>query len=362
VPGPPLVDSFRFHGLVCERAGSPFYAGVLRFLAAEVERGEGPIAAVLRDRLDAPLDDAVPLRFIYAVHRLALTGAAADLVARFPTTGGDGDVAATGPAVRDAVIEHAEVIRSGLEHPPQTNEVGRSAALVGGFLAVRAATGLPLRLLELGSSAGLNLLVDRYWFEPADPAPGLRGVGDPTSPVRFVGAWEGGSPPFAAGLEITDRAGCDRAPVDAASPEGRLTLLSAVWPGQDRRFQLLRDALDIAATARPTVDRADAEEWLASQLEAPGAGPEHGVATVVFHSVFAQYLSERQQRALHDTMDRVGRSATSSAPLARVALERSADFTHCELRVTIWPDGGERLLATSGFHLGPVQWAEPGGG
>jgi hypothetical protein len=352
----PLVDSFLFHGLVCERAGSTFYAGVLRFVAADLERGDGPIAAVLADRLDAPLDDVVPLRFIYAVHRLALTGASPDLVAHFPTTGGDGDVAATGPAVRDAVREHTEVIRSGLEHPPQTNEVGRSAALVGGFLAVRAATGFPLRLLELGSSAGLNLLVDRYWFAPAEPAPGVGGVGDPTSAVRFVGAWEGGAPPFAAGLEITDRAGCDRAPVDATSPEGRLTLLSAVWPGQERRFELLRDALDIAATARPAVHRADAGEWLAARLEAPGDGLRDGVATVVFHSVFAQYLSDRQQRELDDTMDRVGRRATSSSPLARVTLERSADFTHCELRVTIWPDGGERLLATSGFHLGPVHW------
>jgi hypothetical protein len=212
--------------------------------------------------------------------------------------------------------------------------------------------------LELGSSAGLNLLVDRYWFAPAEPAPGVRGVGDPTSAVRFVGAWEGGSPPFATGLEITDRAGCDQAPVDATSPEGRLTLLSAVWPGQEHRFQLLRDALDVAATARPPVHRADAGEWLAERLEAPGEGLMPGVATVVFHSVFAQYLSPGQQRALHDTMDRVGRSASSSAPLARVALERSADFTHCELRVTIWPDGDEQLLATSGFHLGPVRWGQ----
>jgi hypothetical protein len=174
--------------------------------------------------------------------------------------------------------------------------------------------------------------------------------------VRFVGAWEGGSPPFAAGLEIIDRAGCDQAPVDAASPEGRLTLLSAVWPGQERRFQLLRDSLDIAATARPPVHRADAGEWLAARLAAPGEEPREGVATVVFHSVFAQYLSAPQQRALDETMDRAGRSATSSSPLARVTLERSADFTHCELRVTIWPDGGEHLLATSGFHLGPVRW------
>ena len=37
--------------------------------------------------------------------------------------------------------------------------------IVGGFLAVAAHTGLPLRTFEVGASAGLNLRWDRFFYE-----------------------------------------------------------------------------------------------------------------------------------------------------------------------------------------------------
>ena len=90
-----------------------------------------------------------------------------------------------------------------------------------------------------------------------------------------------------AAATIATRRGCDRDPIDATADGAALTLLSYVWPGQDARFDTLRAALDIAAAFPVTVDRADAVEWVPAQL----AEPHAGLATVVMHSVFWQYLS-----------------------------------------------------------------------
>src|SRR5262249_38169107 len=156
------------------------------------------------------------------------------------------------------------------------NEVGRSAALVPGFLTVAAATGLPLRLLEVGSSAGLNLRVDGYWYEQ-------RGAswGDPDSGVRFVDLWPDASPPLSVAGTIADRRGCDRDPIDATDPESTARLLSYVWPDQTDRFAMLRAALDVARRTPVTIDQVSVDDWLPAQL----AEPVPGVATVVFHSV-----------------------------------------------------------------------------
>jgi hypothetical protein len=210
-------------------------------------------------------------------------------------------------------------------------------------------------LLEIGASAGLNLRLDHFWFE-ADG----QGYGDPASPVRFVDEWDGGAPPFDTPMVVARRAGCDRHPLDPTSEDGRLTLLAYTWPDQPRRFTLLRGALDVAARVPVAVQAADAFEWLPAQL----ADATPGVATVVYHSVFAQYLTRTQLDALAAILADAGRRATPAAPLAWLRLEPASfvDPLGVELRVTGWPGGEERLLARATFHVGRVRWlaATPG--
>ncbi|HYV60227.1 MAG TPA: DUF2332 domain-containing protein [Acidimicrobiia bacterium] len=343
---PALVGIIRIYQLACSGMGSPFYAALLDRMGADLAGG-GPIGRFLSEQLESTYEDAVPLRFLGGVHRLVLAGSAPELAARFPSVGGVGDAAAAWPALLAALDTHEDAIRDALTRPPQTNEVGRSASLVGGFLVVARDTGLPLRVLEVGSSAGLNLRFDRYWYE-TDGA----GYGDAGSPVRFTDLWEDGRPPFDAPVQVAERRGCDRDPIDAGTEDGRLTLLSYVWPGQTQRFTMLRAALDVAADAPVAIDRADIPAWLAERLDEPAPGR----ATVVFHSITWQYLTDGERATAEAALVTAGARATHDAPLAWLRLEPSADLTHAELRLTTWPAGEERLLAHCHYHLGPMRW------
>ena len=306
---PPLVGIIRIYQLACSGMGSPFYADLLERMAADVV-ADGPVGRFLVEQLDSSYEDAVPLRFLGGVHRLVLAGQAPELAARFPSVGGDCDAAATWPALLGALDAHADPIRDALTRPPQTNEVGRSAALVGGFLAVARDTGLPLRVLEVGSSAGLNLRFDRYWYESDGVS-----YGDPASPVRFRGLWAGGHPPFDAPITIAERRGCDRDPIDAGAEDGRLTLLSYVWPGQTERFTMLRAALDVARDVPVAIDRADIPTWLARQLNEPV--PDR--ATVVFHSIVWQYLTNDERATAETVLASAGDRATTDRAAGVVA-------------------------------------------
>ena len=333
--------------------GSPFYADLCDEVALDVER-EGPIARVLAPFAAEPFESAYVLRLLGGIHRMALSGAAPAVAAHYPSTGGDGDAAAAIVAIADLLAEPPGEVLDALTRPPQTNEVARSAALASGMLAIARETGLPLRLREMGSSGGLNLRPDAYWFEQ-DGA----GWGNAASPVRFVDLWPDGAPPFAPGAEIADRRGCDRDPIDASAGSGALTLLSYIWPEPEARFTRARDAIEIARDMPVAIDRADAVDWLGVQLSEPAPGR----ATVVFHSVVWQYLGDETQAAITAALDVAGRRATRDAPLAWLRLEPHPEtYAPAQLHVTLWDgrvvDPEPRLLATTGFHGGLITWLD----
>lgn len=244
------------------------------------------------------------------------------------------------------VRRHQEEVERRLQDGVQTNEVGRSAVLVGGYAEVVRRTGLPLRVLELGSSAGLNLRWDHFSYDT-----GRTVSGDPASPVRLRDVWEGDPPDLPTSFDVTERAGCDRNPLDATTPEGRATLMSYVWPDQVERLRRLDAAIEIARRVPADVTRADASDWLEERLDA--AIP--GLATVVVHSIVLQYLSQASRTRVRASLSAAGGRATAAAPLAWLRMEPGGD--RAELRLTTWPNGEERLLATAGYHGTPVWWA-----
>jgi len=338
---------FRGQAASCAELGSPLYGALLQRAAADIDAG-GAVWDALAPAADVPGGLLLALRFMGATHRLALTGEAPDLAAHYPSCGGDGDVDAAWEALR--ALAATPLVTPLLSRGVQTNEVGRSAALLGGFLTVAREWGLPLRLLEVGASAGLNLRFDRYHYD---------GWGDPTSPVDQGDPWIGGHRPelSPSRVEIAERRGCDVSPIDATSAEGRLTLLSFVWPDMQRRFALLDGACRVAATVPVAVDVSSGDTWIAEQLATP-ATPADGAATVVFHSVVLQYMAPEARAGLSETLALAGGWATARAPLAWLRMEPPgplgpADF---EIRLTTWPGGADRRLASCHPHGIWVRW------
>jgi hypothetical protein len=341
----------------CARLGSPLYAWLLRRAAADVEEG-GPVWLAL-EGLPVERADAAPLGLAGAVHRLVLGGLLPELAAFYPSAGGRWE-GPTGedpwPAFRASVAANLAQIRALAPLPIQTNEVGRAAALLGGFLLVSNETGLPLSLMEVGASGGLNLLWDRFRFES-----GAAAFGPADSTVRFVEPFVEGLPPLEVEAVVAKRAGCDLSPVDATTVPGRLTLMSYTWPDQQERFARLRGALEIAAREGVTVKQAEGIEWLGRELSL-----EPGVATVVFHSIIDLYLSPEQRDEMRRLLEEAARAATPENPLAWLRMEHPdtgdpaaegwARLRSPEVLLTLWPGGRERLLARSAAHGPPVTW------
>lgn len=339
-----IVEQFRVQAGWCARLGSPFSAALLERAAADYRAG-GPCAAVLRGHEADRPGTLLPLRFLGALHRLVLRGSAPALAASYPSVGGNGNPEAAWPAVCEVLTAQREALRGLLDRPVQTNEVGRSAALLGGFLLVAGRTGMPLRLLEVGASAGLNLRWDQYRYES-----GTAGWGNPASPVRLAGAFVDRHPPFDVAVRVAERRGCDLAPLDPNSAEDRLTLRSYVWADQTERFRLLDAALTVARDLPAPVEASAARPWLAGRL----ADARPGVTTVVFHSIVWPYLDEAERELVRATLTAAGDRATATAPLAWLRMEPGGE--QAEVRLTRWPGGGERLLTTCGFHGRDVRW------
>lgn len=338
-----LAGRLRLQAQGCAELGSPLYASLIESAAEDLEAG-GPLLDVLAGFESEPEWSALALRLMGAVHRLVLQGRLPQLEPHYPSVGGDGDAAVAWALFRDALREHRPEIHRLIARGCQTNEVGRSAALLGGFLEVAHRTGLPLRILELGASAGLNLNWDRYRYESGKSGePGEAGWGDENSRVRFVHFFEV-PPPLDRTAEVVERRGCDLEPIDPTTDEGSLSLRSFIWADQLGRLSRLDGAISITQEMPAKVERLDATTFLEREL----ATPRPGMATVVFHSVFIQYAGDEEQSRIASIIDQALSNAPVEAPVYYLRMEpKQGRF---EIRL------GEELLGTSRAHGTGVRW------
>jgi hypothetical protein len=345
----PLADTLEHQRVACARAGSDLYAQVLAGVAADVAAG-GVCGEILGPHGDDPFATALPLRFLGSVHRLVLEGRSPALARHYPSAGGT-----PGPGLVEdfiaTVADHRADVESRLGAGVQTNEVGRSAVLAPGYALIARRSGLPLRVLEVGASGGLNLRWDRYWYDTGETT-----LGDPASEVRFVGDWQaadGPLPDLGPHVEVAERAGCDQNPIDVTTDEGRLTLRSYLWPDQVERRERLEAAFAVADRVPVTVEADDLGRWAEKRL----AEPVRGVATVVVHSIVWQYVSPASRDRVRAALRRAGARATAGAPVAWLRFEPAGPVG--DLRLTWWPGGEETVLATAEYHGVPVYWGAP---
>lgn len=341
-----VLEVLEVQAAACGKAGSSLYQRILTGALADARAG-GVTARLLAPHDRDPLGSALALRLMGTVHGLVLAGEAPALARLYPSTGGDPSRGDPVAAFLEVLHDRSAEVAAGLHEGVQTNEVGRAAVLAGGYAAVAERFRLPLRVLEVGASAGLNLCFDRYGYDT-----GLHVAGDPASPVRFRGVWEGEPPSLPARFDVAERRGCDRNPIDPTTETGRRKLRSFVWPDQLERLALLDAALSVAATVPVEIEQADAGEFVEAQL----AAPVQGVATVVVHSIVLQYLPPDRRRRLRAAIEAAGARSTPRAPLAWLRMEPAGDVA--DVRLTTWPgDGVDEVLGTAGFHGRPIRWA-----
>lgn len=349
-----LVRAFRLQSQACAELGSPMYAGLAARCADDIDAG-GPVREVLAGHEDDPGPSALALRLLGSVHRLVLERRAGRLAAFYPSVGGVWEPEVGWAAFRGLVADQPGPVAEWLDRAPQTNEVGRATALYGGLLQLPWA--LPVRLFEIGSSAGLNLRADRFAFVEEGGAV----LGDPRSPVRLDPAWQGRSLDGRPGPRVVAREGCDVHPVDPTTTEGRTVLTAYVWADQRVRLERLRGALQVAADVPADVRRESAAAFV-DRIE-----PTRGHVTVLWHSVMWQYLSADEQQAVSRRIEALGAAATEQAPFVHLRAEpgrRSPGEPHEFLvQLTSWSGGGPRpqLLGRTVAHGVPTVWEpQPG--
>jgi hypothetical protein len=337
---------FRVQARSCAEMGSPLYGHLLERAAEDCAAG-GPTWEALATHAGSGRADALALRFMAAVHGLVLEGQAAELAAHYPSAGGTASLDGAWDAFHHTLTRNAHTVTRLAHRPCQTNEVGRSAALAVGFLHVMHQTGLPLRLLEVGASAGLNLRVDGFHIGGGGVA-----VGDPDSPVDLSDQWTVPPPHDTDRIEVVSRRGCDRDPVDPTTAEGALALTSSVWADQRARLDRLRGAIELARRCPAEVDRASLDVWTERQVRALPVG----CATVVFHSVVSEYLSDATRERFVAAVRDAGARATHARPFAWLRLEPISMLRHHGVELTLWPGGETRTLARCGAHGADVEW------
>jgi hypothetical protein len=340
-----LSARFRRHADALVRSGrSPLYNRLMRSAADDIDAGG--VVARLFAGISTPRGSVPQLRLVGALHYLVLAGQAPALAAFYPSAGGAQPVDGVWPVAEAAMEEQFDLVRARLHRTVQTNEPGRSAVLFAGLLWLTDRHRRPIRLLEIGASAGLNLIADRYSY-----LVGGRDLGDPESPLRFVDPWTP-PPPIdleatASALRIVARAGCDLSPLDPTHAEDQLTLLSYIWPDELHRIDRMRAALAVAGRDRVPVAVRRASEWLPEAMDA-GSDDE---LTVVWHSVMRQYVDSEEWDAIERALE--GRPSA-----VRLSMEPTLG-PQLRMQLTVHDPIGapEVLLAVCDDHGLPIRWA-----
>jgi hypothetical protein len=309
--------------------GSPIYATICARLADDEPIGGLAIGAQPGFR--------TPLILLAAVHHMLLTGLEHPLAAYYPSLAG----ADARPIDDNLYPAFAELVASQRErvagliatHTTQTNEARRTVLLVPPLGMIAAAAGEPIALLEVGASAGLTLLPDRYGFTIGSVA-----TGDVDSSVQIACAVEGDLvPPVPAVLpRVRWRAGLDVNPLDVRSPDTVAWLRALIWPEHRDRIEILEGAVALAVADPLRLVSGD----LSDDLPALAAEAPLGLPLVVTDTWVLAYVTPERRLWFINALR--GVAAGRGQPVWLISCE------------------GQDVLASLGLGLGPAQ--REGGG
>jgi len=322
-----------------DRAGAPVTARIVRAVPAIAETSTAT-GRRIANWAGLMVDDAMQLRIAGGLHYLHLSGEEERLAPIY--AGLVTDQPTIDRIICEVVEPYDHMLLPWLDHPPQTNEAGRSSTVMAGLLWLSGRLGPKFELNELGASAGANTMMGRYRYD-------LGGVevGPSLSRMLIAPEWRGDPPPD-NDIEIVAAKGCDLAPLDLTDPAQAMKLRAYVWPEMTARMARLDLVIDMAKRAPPEIARMDAgafvEELLTSEQQA-------GVTRALFHTIVWQYIAEPTRAAITEMMEAAGAEATAERPLAWLQLETNRQTFRHELLVRFW--NGESVAGS-----GPIKLAE----
>ena len=321
---------------------SPLYAALSKGVA-----GDNDVLQIASSARGRP----VPNLLFAAAHYLLLGGADDTLASFYPSLTPDprpnGEAY---PHFREFCLAHESAIRDLLStRLVQTNEVGRCAYLVPGFSFIADENpGLPLSLVDIGTSAGLHLLWDRYSYEYV----GHVVTGDTSSPVRIKAEVRGDNmPPTPTSFpSVAFRVGLDLNPVRLADPDSALWLRALIWPEHDRRAAQLEAAIGLAIENPPMLVGGNALERLPDILNRVPAES----TLCIFHNYTLNQFSLDDRRRFDAMLDEY--SKDRDVYLLSGEGRWGVDYAILEL-VSI-SDGtrSSRKLANVDFHGKWLEW------
>ncbi|MEO1747860.1 MAG: DUF2332 family protein [Pseudomonadota bacterium] len=349
-----IAQAFEQQARACASLGSPLTAAICDLIARNglpKGRTQSRIASWSGDPYGT--GTAIALRLAGALHNLVLNGADDGLTAVYPPN--DWTEATLHDAVFRAIECHDDAICAFLDSPPQTNETGRAASLLPAFLQLASRHDMPMELLELGASAGLNQNLTLFHYDYGDWS-----WGNSASPLHLNCEWRGA--PFLHSepqLRIAHRSGCDISPVAISTEEDRIHLTSYVWADQDQRLQRIKAALLLAQSHPPIVEKSGAADWLKQKLQ---KSQTEGHWRVIFHTIMWQYMPAEERARSKATIQKAGEKSDKQSPLGWVRLEADGEKGSAGLYATVW-DGGhdcgiDHLLARGDFHGRWIEWLD----
>ena len=291
-----------------------------------------------------------PNMLFAAVQFLLLSGEEHALSSHYPIIAGEARVGTSAIAdFRDFCIGHREavieIIRS---RRTQTNVVRRCTCLLPAFSIVSQESGLPLALIDIGASAGLNLNFDRYYYRYQSHGNKVVNWGSERSRIHLEAELNGSSsfPSLAPIISVASRNGIDLNPVDLTNPDQLLWLRSLIWPEHVERHQQLIDAASEFNNSDICMHAGDATEVLPGLMASIPV--EH--ALVVYSTIALYQFPNKSRERLSQALTR----GSENRPVWQIALEGSQPT----LSLTRYRNGvsDTEILADASPHGWWIKW------
>lgn len=351
---PTIPEALAWHADHADRADAPITARVIRSLLAVMET-QTATARRLKAWAGQAIEDALALRITGGIHFLYLSGEEPRLEPVF--TGLITNQADIDAIVCEVVETFDHMLLPWFDGPPQTNEAGRSSAIMGALLWLSGKFGPKFEMTEIGASAGINTMMARYFYDL-----GGTKAGPSLSSMVLKPEWRGPPPPANA-VEIVDIAGCDIAPVDLSDERQALRLKGYIWADATERMARMDTAIAMAERMPPDLVKMDALDFVRQRFSRP---QEVGVTRVLFHTIMWQYMPQATRDAIRTLVEEAGDEATMERPLVWLRVETNRETFRHEMTLRYWPhdagpDAAEngsqwRQLAESHPHGAWVEW------